>query len=322
MAEALAQNIQLLGMGIHTQNCNLMINKFTGRPSKFKRWIKEINKYCAIMGAVETQKVQIAFVTCTDTVSDAIERITTETPNITWAALREQLRQRFDEAADAAGALAQLRKLRQTKNESIQVFAERILEKAGQSWPGQDLANALVARQLIEVLEAGLLDPKVARELIRVGPNAFQPAVTVAVNEQNVITRWKMRGREEPQEGFPRVEKQVRREEPMEIGRVVATQEGKSKTKQNNRFSRKPNPKTCWRCGKSGHFKADCFANLEKAKAPNKKSRVQPETFSPKPKSAPKGKPQWKKKAREAVVNVQDGETATPEASESGDSEN
>ena len=59
---------------IHTQGIAQMIQPFDGQPSRFRTWMKAIDKYAAIVGANDVRKAITAYQTSSGVVSDFVKR--------------------------------------------------------------------------------------------------------------------------------------------------------------------------------------------------------------------------------------------------------
>ena len=116
-----------------------------------------------------------------------------------------ELATQFGVAEDPQQALYDLRKIKQKGDETIQVFAGRIRDIARDAFPGVDLADATVSRQLIDFFTDGLSDRTVARRVVRDGPQTLAAALTSAVNESTIQKKFRTKRLNE---------------EPIEIGQV------------------------------------------------------------------------------------------------------
>ena len=88
------------------------VSVFEGEPSKFKAWIKEIEKSAWFSGAQDESKKLIAFRASGPT-SDFIDMFLRERPQATWGEMKQELTVRFSEIVDQQHALTLLRKIKQ-----------------------------------------------------------------------------------------------------------------------------------------------------------------------------------------------------------------
>ena len=72
---------------IHTQGIAQMTQPFDGQLSRFRTWMKAIDKYAAIVGANDVRKVIIAYQTSSGVVSDFVKRFLEEADVGTWQEL-------------------------------------------------------------------------------------------------------------------------------------------------------------------------------------------------------------------------------------------
>ena len=255
------------------------VSVFEGEPSKFKAWIKEIEKSTLFSGAQDESKKLIAFRANKGPTSDFIDRFLRERPQATWGEMRQELTVRFSEIVDQQHVLTLLRKIKQKPRESIQLFAERLLTLLEDAFDRDD-AGALeqgAEQQLVAYFIDGLWDYHLNAKILRENPATFRAAVACAANEQNVQDRIQLRL------GKPAREKEridvlqgyrgepVRREEPMEVGHMRPLRcfkcGGPHKAKDCREpgavpagdvpRERKNRSVQCWECG-GPHFKKDC----------------------------------------------------------------
>ncbi len=214
----------------------------------------------------------LAYQTAEGCVSDFIARYLKEAPACTWAQLKAELTVRFAEITDPSHAMVALRKVKQ-KDESVQVYAERLLALATEAWPEANMADVHIEGQMIELFVNGLRDDTIARKVIREDPKKYTEAVKCAITEQNLCKRYELRNRGyHPPQVTPMRGTGARDEEPMEIqrfsghchrcgkkGHVAA----RCKThmpaiKQVQSQSPQAAPLVCWGCGRQGHCKYEC----------------------------------------------------------------
>ena len=115
-----------------------------GDPKKFRTWIKEVKKYRVVLGANSDCTKTIAYQTAEGPVSDFIQRYSQQNDNVPWDNLKRELTTRFAEITDAQHAMYVLRRTKQKAAETVQLFAERLLELAEDAWPGQSLTTSAV----------------------------------------------------------------------------------------------------------------------------------------------------------------------------------
>ena len=223
--------IERLGQQLATQNVGQALTKFKGNPKNYKTWMKEVEKFCLLQNINgDVRKKLIAFQASEGPVSDFIDRYIAAHPQGTFQAFKDELKARFGGVSDESQAMTLLRRLKQKAGETVQSFGERMFTLAEDAFPGQNLDNPIIARQLIEFFVDGLANDGIARKIIREGPANFNAAVVLATREQNMMSRFSLRGRQE---------------EPMEIGMVQA-QNTDRKTL------------VCFSCNKPGHMARDC----------------------------------------------------------------
>ena len=118
-AEALFRGLnntmENLNSTISLQSLSNYISPYNGDPSKFKSWIRQLEKHSLLNNLDDRRKVNTAFLTSTDTVSDYIFRWTTDNPppTQTWERLKNDLTTRFSLVTDAEHANSLLKKIKQ-----------------------------------------------------------------------------------------------------------------------------------------------------------------------------------------------------------------
>ena len=144
--ENLGLQMQNLNTSIKTQEVLTVVNSFSGVASEFKEWIKSTEKYGILATLEEKAKIHIALLTSKGPVSDYIQMYAAENEGCTWP----ELTVRFGEITDGQHAFSILAKQKQNPNESVQVFAERILALVPEAYSGVGgLENAAVHQQLV-----------------------------------------------------------------------------------------------------------------------------------------------------------------------------
>lgn len=196
-------------------------------------------------------------------VSEFLVRFYQGQPTCTWDMTVTELRNRFGEIIDSQHALQVLRATKQTAKETAQVYAERLLVVAEQAWPGSDLKDSLIERQMIDVFIDGLTDNQVARKVIRGSSVTFNAAVQAAVLEQNMTRRFELRkrgGQTNNKQYKPKYRETgpERQETPMEIDNFRGScfkcgAQGHRAVHCRTKKIHEVKQLECWRCGEAGH---------------------------------------------------------------------
>ena len=227
--EGLSGAIGNLANNVSAQGVGTKIEVYSGEPKGFKDWIKSIEKHALLTNANGTQTKRIAFQTSRGAVSDFIHRYITANPNNTWDQLKDELSARFSEIQDSQHAFTLLRQVKQSRTETVQVYAEKLYALAQEAFSTQQGGLAAVENQMIGFFTDGLYHDFLKMKVMRDNPTTFQNAVTVAMNEQNLRQRFNLRSSSDAS---------IRKEEPMEIGHL--------------------RPKKCYKCQKPGHTAKNC----------------------------------------------------------------
>lgn len=179
---------------------NQVITIFEGDPGKFKQWIKDIEKYAKMSDMNNEDIPKIAYVTCKGSVGDFIKRYLTEIEASgelpSWNDLKQFLKNRFAEITDSQHALAIMRKMRQNSNESVQIFAERILQVAEDAYTSENLEHEIIQKQLVDIFTDGLSFDFLRMKVLRENPKTLENAVQVAMREQNLRKRLALRSQD------------------------------------------------------------------------------------------------------------------------------
>ena len=275
--------IQMAGLSTVTgaQGVAQIITAFEGDPKTFKAWIKS-NENMQFWHTRGEKIKTIAFQSSKGSVSDFIQRYSSDQPERTWAEMKVELSSRFAEVTDSAHALMLLRKVKQRSDENVQIYAERLL--AEEAYAGvQDGGDAAIERQLIGFFIDGLAFDYLKMKVMSDNPLTLQAAIRVAMNEQNVRKRFSLRSGHS--------EKYVNSQhEPMEDGHYRPTgqcfhckkwgQKARDCTfrrkqinfVENSSYRARPSMSeiVCWRCNKKGHFRKDCKERLQNKPQQNK----------------------------------------------------
>ena len=107
----------------------------------------------------------------------------TEYHSSEWEDLKSELNIRFAEVNDSHHAFTMLCKARQTKSETVQIYAERVYALTNDAFAKVD--KGVVESQLVGFFIIGLFHDYLRMKGMRENPKTFQAAVQSALAEQN-----------------------------------------------------------------------------------------------------------------------------------------
>ena len=215
-------------------------------------------------GGDDIQTKRLAYQTSRGAVSDNIQRYMTENPNSSGADLKSELNVRFADVNDSHHAFTMLCKARQSKNETIQIYAEKLYASANNAFAKMD--KVIVESQCVGFFIDGLYHDFLRMKVMREDPKTFQAALQSALAEQNFRKRFQLRTNN-THSGT------MRNKEPMEIYHIRPPKKcflcKKVRHLAKHCRSRSVNvveqvqntevrDRNCWRCGHAGHFKRNC----------------------------------------------------------------
>ena len=174
------QQLRRIELHLDVQNAIKGVKVFDGEARKFRRWVKDIEKYGALVGTDDDGLKRAAFQGTVGYISDYIQRWMREQPGGIWAQLNADLRTRYGEVRDEEQVRALLRKCRQGPQESVTMYAEILRQLFEDAYPGQDMNQPMAAGELVSMFIVGLRSNSIARKVLRDGPNTFDRAVMSA----------------------------------------------------------------------------------------------------------------------------------------------
>ena len=148
-----SSQLSKLSTVISAQDVSQIVGVFEGDPTKFRDWIKSTEKYILVSWD-DDQTKRLAYHTSRGAVSNYIKRYMTEHHNSSWEDLKSELNIRFGEVNDFHHAFTMLHKARQTKSETVQVYAERLYALANDAFAKLD--KGIVESQLVSFFIDGL----------------------------------------------------------------------------------------------------------------------------------------------------------------------
>ena len=117
------------------------ITPFDGKNSKdFHPWVKQVEKFCKLTDVGANNIKRVAYNGSRDVVSNFSARYMVQFPNATWGMIKIELSRRFSTIIDLSYASCLLRRIRQTESESVQSYAERLIDLAEQASTSLDNA--------------------------------------------------------------------------------------------------------------------------------------------------------------------------------------
>lgn len=165
-------NAQLSGLtsSVYLQSVSQVVPVFEGDPTKYKEWVKAIDKYATLTGLNDRDIPKIAFQTSKGPTSDYIKRYLNKVEQdgnlLSWLASKPLLTARFAELTDKHIAFAALIKIKQKNDESVQIYAERLLSVAEDAYPAGVEQN-IVEHQLINIFIDGLIQDYLKFKVLR-----------------------------------------------------------------------------------------------------------------------------------------------------------
>lgn len=271
-----------------------IIKPFDGNAKEYKEWVKSIEKYALLTRVPADQVKMVAYQSSKGPVSDFLKRYLEANAAHTWAQVKTELSTRFAEVTDSQHALMLLRKVKQKQEESIQVYAERLMALGEEAFPNQ--VNVAVDQQLIGFFIDGLLHDYMKMKVMRENPATLQAAITTATNEQNLRKRFALRSGNHSRALYGsdtdpqpmevdhlrpqlRCFKCNRRGHKARDCRTQPKVNAVSNSVNSGRQQRRSDV-VCWNCQKVGHYANECRAKTagkQSERRPGQAARKNPE---------------------------------------------
>ena len=144
----LAFQLQRLSNKLGAQGINQIVPTFSGDSTKFRSWIKQIEKYVLLTNLQMNDAKLVAYQASDSPVSDFIHRWMTQNDTGTWEQLKRQLTIRFSEIKDSQHAFELLNKIKQKPGENVPIFAERLYTLAEEVFKGENIQLGVIQKQL------------------------------------------------------------------------------------------------------------------------------------------------------------------------------
>ena len=177
-----SSQLSKLSTVISAQSASQIVGVFERNPTKFRDWIKSIEKYILLAGWDDDQTKRLAYQTSRGAVSICLQRYITEHANSSWGDLKSELSIRFADVNDSHHAFTMLCKACQTKSETVQVYVERLYALANDTFAKVD--KSVVESQLVSFFIDGLFHDYLRIKVMRGNPETFQAAVQSALAEK------------------------------------------------------------------------------------------------------------------------------------------
>ena len=152
-------------------------------------------KYGMITGCIDDKLKMLALQTADRPLSAYIHSWLSAHQDQMLLQLRTELQSRLAEVIDMSNALWLLHRIRQERNENVQLYAERLLNLAKDDFQGEgqnpaDLAP--IEQQLVGFFTDCLYYDYLKIKVMRENPE-LRPAVAIAISEQNLRKRLNLR---------------------------------------------------------------------------------------------------------------------------------
>ena len=201
--DVFSNNMKALQLELRAQGLVKEIRNFEGEGSRrFTNWLKDMERVGKSVGADDERMRALALQTLQGTAASFLLRKIRDNAAITWEQVKTALKKRFSDLGDTDIAKQALRGLRQHKGESVENFAQRIMDFAEDAYPENELDEDLIQSHLCDIFMDGLLDDSTAKKLYRTRPATLDDAVKVAVKDQQANKAFNLRR-------FPREEEEM-----------------------------------------------------------------------------------------------------------------
>ena len=197
MVEQLAQiglniehAINKLGHEIHLGNLISSIPLWNGNPSQIDDFLRAVEA-TRNPASTEYSLTKSAHLRTTGLAKEVLSKYLSETASasITWSAAKKLLIATFEGPRDSRTALEKMRKIRQSSEMSLAVYAQLILNELPYAFPDMLSADPLIQRELISVFIKWLMNPRVKNKVIISDPQTLSAALTAATNESKIQAR-------------------------------------------------------------------------------------------------------------------------------------
>ena len=206
----LTEQLGALSNSIDNPSIGQFIAPFDGKNSgDFRPWVKQVETFCKLTNVPANGVKLVAYNASREAIKNFLARYLTQFPAATWDMVKTELSRRFSTIIDPSHASVLLRRIHQRESESVQSYAERLVELAEQASTGLDnAAQSALATQLVGYFIDGLTSDQIKIKVLRLNPPTLDEAVNSAIYEVNLRKRLNLRVGRDLQTGH----------EPMDIG--------------------------------------------------------------------------------------------------------
>ena len=191
---AIHKDLEAITLELRMQGCSSKIRVFDGGNSeKYQLWLQDMERYLTQLGSDDARARILTLQTLVGPAADFATREIRANPAITWEELKVKLDARYNDMADLAFARQKLRRMTQSRSESVQNYFERLMVHARHAYGETQLQNKFVQQQLVEIFLDGLLDDHMVRRLIRSKPSTLDKALELATAEQQAKKTFDLR---------------------------------------------------------------------------------------------------------------------------------
>ena len=218
------------------------ITPLDGKNSReFHPWVQQVESFCKLTNVPVNGVKLLAYNASREAVSNFLARYLTQFPSATWDMVKIELSRRFSTIIDPSHASVFLRRIHQRESESVQSYAERLIELAEQASTVLDnAAQQALATQLVGYFIDGLTSDQIKMKLPRLNPPTLDEAVNSAIYKVNLRKRFNLRWRRDLQPDRPGQNYQYR-------------QQGNEQTHKSSMNGRR-----CYLCNSPSHLQRDC----------------------------------------------------------------
>ena len=164
-----------------------------------KRWINEMGKVLLQLDNDDSIARVLVLRTLKGPAAEFITREIKMKEDISWEEIKSKLTLRYVDMADLAYARQKLRRLVQTKSESVQNYFERVMTAAKNAYGETQMYDPHVQSQLTEIFLDGMNDDSFVHHLIRLKPKTLDDALEAATREQESHRLCEFKGRNQNQ---------------------------------------------------------------------------------------------------------------------------